>query len=220
MRHVYQPPRFHRDWPTAILLGVLLTLGVFVVLPFTTAISASRSRQLMLTRADVAAPAPPEAEEEPPPPPEEPKEEEPEAPPELADNPMDIPLSADLDVAVGSGGALAGFGDLRAATSAVATGDDTFGGADLEQRPQPTSQVPPAYPTELRKARLEGMVIVDFVVDESGRVEEARVDRSSHPEFERPALEAIRRWRFRPGMREGKPVRSYNRQTFRFRPPA
>ena len=91
--------------------------------------------------------------------------------------------------------------------------------ADLEERPQPTAQTPPAYPAELRKAKVEGSVTVAFVVDENGRVEDARVEKSSHPEFEKSGLEAIRKWRFRPGRKEGQAVRTYLVQTFRFRPP-
>ena len=126
-------------------------------------------------------------------------------------------MTADLDVAVGSGGALAGFGEIRALTAPQAIQDETFDVSELEKRPEPVSQVPPTYPSELRKARIEGLVTLVFVLDESGRVEEPRVEKSSRPEFEKPALDAIRKWRFRPGMREGKPVRTYVRIPIRFR---
>ena len=32
------------------------------------------------------------------------------------------------------------------------------------------------------------------------------MQKSSHPAFEQPALQAVRRWRFEPGKRGGKPV--------------
>ncbi|MBN9693796.1 MAG: energy transducer TonB [Verrucomicrobia bacterium] len=219
MRRIYRAPEFDQGWGLPLLGALVLAGFVFVILPFTTAMSASRSRQLMLTRAEVAAPVP-EERETPPPPPEEKPEDQPEPEPQLADTPQSIPLSADLDLAVGSGGALAGLGDLKGLATGEGMGAETFSDEDLEQRAQPTSQVPPTYPPELRKARLEGQVVIDFVVEETGRVVDARVDRSSHPEFEKSALEAIRKWRFRPGVREGKPVRSYHRQSFRFRPPS
>jgi protein TonB len=219
MRRLYRAPEFDQGWGLSLVGAVFLAGLVFVILPFTTAISASRSRQLMLTRAEVVAPVP-EERDAPPPPPEEKPEDQPEPEPQLADTPQSVPLSADLDLAVGSGGALAGLGDLKGMVSGAGVGDETFSGDDLEQRAQAVSQAPPVYPPELRKARLEGQVVIDFVVEENGRVADARVDRSSHPEFEKAALEAIRKWRFRPGVREGKPVRSYNRQSFRFRPPS
>jgi protein TonB len=87
----------------------------------------------------------------------------------------------------------------------------------LEKRPEPVSQVAPAYPAELRKAKVEGLVTLIFVLDESGRVEDPRVENSSRPEFEKPALEAIRKWRFSPGMKDGQAVRTYIRVPMRFR---
>ena len=46
--------------------------------------------------------------------------------------------------------------------------------ADLEKRPEAISQVPPAYPAELRKAKIEGLVTLMFVLGEDGRVEDPR----------------------------------------------
>jgi protein TonB len=71
----------------------------------------------------------------------------------------------------------------------------------------------------LKKAKIEGSVTLVFVLNEEGRVEDARVENSSRPEFEKPALDAIRKWRFRPGMKDGQAVRTYIRQPIRFRPP-
>ena len=68
------------------------------------------------------------------------------------------------------------------------------------------SQAAPIYPSELRKSKIEGSVTLFFILDENGRVSEPRVENSSRPEFEKPALDAIRKWRFRPGMRQGAPV--------------
>ena len=56
-----------------------------------------------------------------------------------------------------------------------------------------------------------------FLLDETGRVEEPRVENSSRPEFEKPALDAIRKWRFSPGQKDGQPVRTYIRMPMRFR---
>jgi periplasmic protein TonB len=218
MRRVYQPPKFNRNWGPAILAGLGLTAFVFGVLPFTTAMSAARQKQLLLRQADIAAP-PPVTDAEPPPPPPEPEEKPPEPPPQLAEAPQNIPMSADLDVAVGSGGALAGFGDFKNMMAAEG-GTDAFDVADLEKPPEAIAQIAPKYPQELVKARIEGRVTVIFLLDETGKVQDPRVDSSTRPEFEKPALEAIRKWRFRPGQREGQAVKTYLRQPFRFTPPA
>jgi protein TonB len=95
--------------------------------------------------------------------------------------------------------------------------EDLFDVADLEKRPEAVSQVAPTYPAELRKAKVEGSVTLIFVLDETGRVEDPRVENSSRAEFEKPALEAIRKWRFRPGEKDGQAVRTYIRVPMRFR---
>ena len=94
---------------------------------------------------------------------------------------------------------------------------EAFDVADLEKRPELLASVPPQYPSELRKARIEGAVTIVFVLDESGHVEDPRVENSSRSEFERPALDAVRRWKFKPGMKDGEPVRTYMRLPIRFR---
>ncbi len=214
MRDVFRPPSVESGWVRSVLLGLGLVAFVFAILPFTTAISTSKQRQLLATRIDVSA-LPPQAEiEEVPPPPEEPEEE---PPPQLADaNEAPMDLNVSLDLALGSGGAMAmGVGGMGADTGG--TGLDVFDVADLERRPEAVAQVPPVYPAELRKARIEGTVTLIFLLNESGLVEDPRVDASTHPEFEKPALDAVRKWRFRPGMREGQAVKTFMRLPMRFR---
>lgn len=65
----------------------------------------------------------------------------------------------------------------------------------------------PRYPVESRRRREEGTVRLRVSVGVDGRVSEIGVVRSSG--FERlddAALDAVRKWRFRPGMQAGVPV--------------
>lgn len=215
MRDVFRPPQVESGWVRSVLLGLGLVVFVFGILPFTTAWSTARQRQLMATRVDVAAVAPEVVvEAEPPPPPEE---EEEEPPPELADAPeTPMNLNVSLDLAVGSGGAMA-MGMAGLGGEGMGEGLDAFDMADLERRPEAVSQVSPVYPAALRKARIEGMVTLVFLLTETGTVEDPRVENSTHPEFEKPALDAVRRWKFRPGMREGQAVKTFMRLPMRFR---
>ncbi|MCW5558786.1 MAG: energy transducer TonB [Verrucomicrobiae bacterium] len=221
MRKVYHTSTSTTGLWLSGLFALIATGTIFMILPFTH-IVARPDRHLELRKAS-AADLPPPVEEEPPEPPrEEPAEEETPPPPSMDDAPQQVPLMADLDVAVGGGGFLPGFmaGGQEAAADAAEAAAETFSAAELEERPQAVARTDPAYPNEMRKARVEGTVTLAFVVDEAGRVEEARIEKSSHPDFEKPALEAIRKWRFRPGMKDGQAVRAYLLQTFRFRPPA
>jgi len=216
MRKVYQNEKSSVGLALSIFFSVGLTAVLFGTLPFAHRI-ARPERSLELRKTSAADLPPPVQEEEPPPVVE--AEKPPEAPPEpqLAETPMQIPISADLEVAAGSGGALAGFGEIRALAAAETVQQEAFDVSDLEKRPEAVSQIAPAYPAELRKAKIEGSVTLVFVLSEEGRVEDPRVEQSSRPEFERPALEAIRKWRFRPGMKDGQPVRTYVRIPMRFR---
>lgn len=75
-----------------------------------------------------------------------------------------------------------------------------------DKLPQAISRVPPIYPLALKRSGQQGEVVLEFVVDESGKVSEAAVVRSDHPAFEEPALEALQKWKFKPGSAKGKPV--------------
>jgi protein TonB len=215
MRRVYTPPPTN-SWTGVRVVGALLiTLLVFLVLPLTQLVSSYAKSELFITKVDTTVvQAPPPAVETQPPPPEE--EPPPEPPPDLSDETQPMTITVDLDVAVGSGGALAmtGLGGGADAARDLAQALDV---SDLDKPPTLIAAVPPSYPAELRRARVEGVVSLVFMLTETGVVEDARVESSSRPEFERPALEAIRRWRFKPGMKDGEAVKTYMRQPIRFR---
>ena len=216
MRKVYQNESHIARLPLAIIVGVGFTGILFGFIPFAHRV-ANPNRSLELRSASVVELPPPVEEEAPPPPPEAEKPPEAAPEPQLAETQQQIPLSANLEVATGSGGGMIGYGDIRSLTAAQPIQDEAFDVADLEKRPEAITQIPPAYPSELRKAKIEGSVTLVFVLSEDGRVEDARVENSSRPEFEKPALDAIRKWRFRPGEKDGKAVRTYIRIPMRFR---
>lgn len=65
----------------------------------------------------------------------------------------------------------------------------------------------PRYPVESRRRREEGTVRLRVVVTADGRVKEIGVARSSgFDRLDDAALDAVRKWRFRPGMQAGTPV--------------
>lgn len=215
MRKVYQNEKSAAGFAVAVICSVGFTALLFGAIPFAHRINKP-DRTLELRKTS-AADLPPPTEDTPPPQVEEQKP--PEAPPEpqLAETQQAIPLSADLEVATGTGAGIMNVNEIRSLTAAAAIKDEAFDVADLEKRPEAVSQVAPTYPAELRKAKVEGVVTMLFVLDEAGRVEDPRVENSSRPEFEKPALDAIRKWRFSPGMKDGQPVRTYIRVPMRFR---
>jgi protein TonB len=82
----------------------------------------------------------------------------------------------------------------------------------LDQKPEPIMQIRPEYPYQLRREGITGTVHVIFVVDTHGEVRAPRIHRSSHPGFEQPVLQAIRRWKFKPGRKGGAAVTTTNVQ--------
>jgi periplasmic protein TonB len=71
--------------------------------------------------------------------------------------------------------------------------------------PKKTVVVAPVYPPAARIARVEGLVILEAVIDAGGRVESARVLRSQ-PLLDEAALAAVRRWQFTPAELNGVAV--------------
>ena len=93
--------------------------------------------------------------------------------------------------------------------SVVALGaENTAAANDFDERPVPVKAVPPVYPPEMLRAGTSGLVSVEVVIDESGNVAERTVIRSSRSEFEKPALDAVRRWKFKPARKSGAAVKA------------
>ena len=68
------------------------------------------------------------------------------------------------------------------------------------------SKVEPEYSEEARKAKFSGMVVLSVVVDEHGVPRNIRVVRPLGLGLDQKAIDAVTRWRFRPGVRHGKAV--------------
>jgi periplasmic protein TonB len=76
----------------------------------------------------------------------------------------------------------------------------------LDQQPIPKFQARPQYPFEMRRAGIAGEVVVDFIVDTNGDVQNAYALRSSQREFEAAAVQAVSKWKFKPGRKGGRDV--------------
>jgi protein TonB len=72
----------------------------------------------------------------------------------------------------------------------------------------PLVKVPPEYPQRAMAKDIEGYVVLRFVVTETGSVEAPEI-LHAEPEgyFESAAMRAVRRWKYQPQFRDGKPIR-------------
>ncbi len=78
-----------------------------------------------------------------------------------------------------------------------------------DRQPIPTRMVVPVYPAALRVTGKQGEVLVDFIVDTTGRVRNAFVVRTSHEAFSSHALVAVNQWTFMPAVKNGALVNTH-----------
>ncbi|HVU36141.1 MAG TPA: TonB family protein [Opitutaceae bacterium] len=109
--------------------------------------------------------------------------------------------------------------NLRPATGIVAIpenrdmsqfrGMKVFDLSQLDQTPIARVRVAPQYPFEMRRAGVTGEVTVDFIVDTNGDVQNAYAIKSTQREFEQAAVQAVSKWKFKPGRKGGRNVNTH-----------
>ena len=75
--------------------------------------------------------------------------------------------------------------------------------------------VPPQYPPEAGRSRLEGAVVLMAVIGKDGSVMDVRVE-SGLPILAEAAIDAVKQWRYKPYMIDGEPVEVDSRITINF----
>jgi TonB family protein len=91
-----------------------------------------------------------------------------------------------------------------AAAAEMGTGYDL---GDVDQKPTVVSQgARPMFPLELRRAGIGGEAVISFVIGADGEIRDLRGVKATHPDFERAAIDAIRKWKFTSGQKAGLPV--------------
>ena len=110
-------------------------------------------------------------------------------------------------IGTGSGG---GVGSGRGGGFGPGEGGGFGGGAFRigggVSAPVPIFKVEPEYSEEARKAKFQGTVLLAIVVDEGGKTANVRVVRPLGMGLDEKAIEAVMKWRFRPGYKDGKAV--------------
>jgi TonB family protein len=122
---------------------------------------------------------------------------------------------------------LAGADDLAASSTTsvwvsyalaeIDGGDYELQFLDHGNGPRPVKQSKPDYPRSALLNGEEGWVRLGFRVQPGGEVSDIEVLESSQRVFEKPALRAMKKWRFQPDTVEGKPVSTPMVQTIEFK---
>jgi protein TonB len=212
----YEPGSGVKQRSRSVVVTLVITCALFVLLPFTQLIANLGKQKKDLVTVDVTIPPPP------PPPPDPPVEEEEneEPPPEMEKPVEQLSLSQmDLALNLGVGDAMSGafaFGGFDSAPDAVSE-LDIFDVSDLDRAPSRLKTVPPAYPPELRRARITGEVVLLLLIDQNGRVTVEDVISSTAREFERAAIMAAEQCIFESPTKDGKAVKARYRMKVPFR---
>lgn len=207
MAKIYNPPKHRAGMrATGTLIGIGVSALLFLAIPLTQIFTEYEKSPEEIEAIDIATPPPPPPPEEPPPPPEPEKEE---TPPELDTPPPPISLEQ-LDMALnpGTGGALGG--DFALPSFDVSGQDlggvEIFDIMDADKKPMPTKQVEP------RTRGQKGSVVLRFTVDQYGKVQNIRVHQSTNPKLNQACIDAVRRWEFTPGEKDGRTIITNNVQ--------
>ena len=120
-------------------------------------------------------------------------------------------ISAGMGAEFGSAGGGGGDGTRRGALA--------FSAGLSDRDPLPLVRVEPQYPPQAARRGLEGWVHVRFTITTAGSIKDAQVVKSSHGVFERPALQAVAKWKYQPQTKDGKPVEAQSETVLRFEMP-
>src|SRR5580700_381812 len=85
-------------------------------------------------------------------------------------------------------------------------GDGVYRAGNGVSQPKLISKVEPEYSEEARKAKFQGVVVLQIVVDAKGNAVNAKVMKSLGLGLDEKAMEAVKQWKFTPGYKDGKPV--------------
>ena len=85
--------------------------------------------------------------------------------------------------------------------------------------PEIKNRVAPVFPIEMKNAGISGEVVVEVIVDANGKSNGAFAVTSTHRDFEKPAIDAVRQWTFDPGQKRGRAVNTRMQVSIVFAPP-
>lgn len=129
-------------------------------------------------------------------------ERKPEAPAEVEAAPeITIDLSTSVDNVSGSGIEISAN---AMETAPIQTGTGGFSASDGEYLP--IVRVDPVYPSRAQENGVEGFVVVQFTVNPDGSTSNVTVVESSHKMFERNAVRAAQKYKYKPRVVDGEPV--------------
>ncbi len=159
-------------------------------------------KETRLQTKDRSVPEPPTPEDKPPPP--RPMQVQSVQANSVASPQMDMP---NLDIPL----------QTQAFTGSALTGVQ-IGTGGISTNVIPLVRIPPRYPSRAASRRIEGWVKIEFTITEEGTVKDAVVvDSDPKNIFDRAALQAIKRWKFKPKVIGGEAFEQRALQVLQFK---
>jgi periplasmic protein TonB len=220
-----KPKTFKTMMLSVIVHAVLISGAVYGTLQAKEAIEKPKAEKVEFVEMKKDEPPPPE--DKPPPPPEIVAAPPPPkgfqvltAPIKIPDVLPEIDLSKKMtDEADFSGKGVAGGIAKGVVGGTAPVADQTYFEFQVEKQVAAApGNAPPRYPDMLRSANVEGEVLVQFVVDTTGRVERGSIKilKSSHELFTNAVQSALNSMRFYPAEIGGRKVKQLVQQPFNF----
>lgn len=206
MKKVFSSNYQGSSLPISLPLGFVITVVLFVSLTLTQIWSDPTNNNKDEQNSSVQVQPPP-----PPPPevPEPPEEQEKEDEIEMEKETQQLSLDQiNMALNAGDGGMSSNGVSVQVFDIADNFDDMVFEISDLDQAPVPLVRIAPVYPPELKRNRVQGTVNVVFIVDELGNVKRPSIESSSNREFNENALKAVRQWKFEPGEKDNRKVKT------------
>jgi protein TonB len=103
----------------------------------------------------------------------------------------------------------------------VGAGPPVLGNVGMDRKAEgdvvPLVRIAPQYPRDAQMNMIEGYVTIEFTITETGSVRDPRVVESKPPRvFDRAAIRAILRWKFKPRVVDGTAIARRATQTIEF----
>jgi protein TonB len=194
-------------YPLYIEIGLVLSLALLIV-AFRVDLSSSSSFQVQMEEqetVDMKQIQQTKQEKEPPPPPKPPVPQEVPNNEVIEDQNVDFDASLDMDESLNTNeGPPEDEGneeeEEQEVFMVVENQPELIGGMKALQQSV-------EYPEFAKKAGIEGRVIVQFVVDEQGNVQDPKVTRGVHKLLNKEAIKAVKQQEFKPGKQRGEAVK-------------
>jgi protein TonB len=196
--------------PVGMVSAIIVTMLLFIALPLLTHFQPHHAKKERVAGMLISTkpPPPPPSEDR-----DKPQEQEmtkKELKPETQRQRRVQPRFEAPRVTLGAGGIgvsgvkIAMVSDFKVSNSLFMS---AFNANEVDKPPSTLRSFPPQYPFLAKRDGIEGKVMLRIVVNAQGEAEEAEVTKAE-PEgyFEEAALKTVKKYKFRPAMKGGKPV--------------